>query len=117
MVAAVGNQPANEKAAYKSPKTPAMWVLARSPAPRHEQPGPHGSGIGIVHLFICLVQDGGVSMRGASRVLQVVFACLGIAGKVPHWTTGRLWLQRLGLARLLEAKEQADDWAWLADHS
>jgi hypothetical protein len=68
-------------------------------------------------LFVCLVQEGGVSLRGASRALQVVFTCLGITGKVPHWTTGRLWLQRLGLARLREVKEQADDWAWLADHS
>ena len=60
---------------------------------------------------------GAVSLQGASRVLQVVFTCLGWPGKVPHWTTGRLWLQRLGHARLFEPLEQADDWAWLIDHS
>lgn len=56
-------------------------------------------------------------MRGASRVLAVLSTCLGWPGKIPHWTTGRLWLLRLGHARLTEPLEQADDWAWLADHS
>jgi hypothetical protein len=36
---------------------------------------------------------------------------------VPHWTTGRLWLLRLGMARLTEPKQRARDWAWLIDHS
>jgi hypothetical protein len=56
-------------------------------------------------------------LRGASRVLGVFFACLGLPGKTPHWTTGRLWLQRLGHARLCQPKERARDWAWLTDHS
>lgn len=56
-------------------------------------------------------------MRGASRALGVVFACLGLVGKAPHWTTGRLWLQRLGLARLGQPKQRGRDWAWLTDHS
>lgn len=35
----------------------------------------------------------------------------------PHWTTGRLWLLRLGLYKLTRPKEQAEDWVWLLDHS
>jgi hypothetical protein len=36
---------------------------------------------------------------------------------VPHWTTGRLWLLRLGHARLHQPKQRSRDWAWLTDHS
>ena len=35
----------------------------------------------------------------------------------PDWTTGRLWLLRVGLAKLLYPKQQARDWVWLIDHS
>jgi hypothetical protein len=41
----------------------------------------------------------------------------GLALPVPHWTTGRLWLLRLGHAQLAAPKAPADDWAWLIDHS
>jgi len=36
---------------------------------------------------------------------------------VPAWSTGRLWLLRLGYYKLTRAKEQADDWAWIVDHT
>ena len=70
----------------------------------------------MVAVFVRLVLSG-ISLRGASRALEIVGAALGFAGHVPHWTTGRWWLQRLGLAALLRPKEQADDWVWLLDHS
>lgn len=70
-----------------------------------------------MYLFVCLVLTAGCSLRGASRVLRILFPCLGWVGKVPHWTTGRLWLQRLGHARLIQPKEWARDWVWLIDHS
>jgi len=44
-------------------------------------------------------------------------AALGISLPIPHWTTGRLWLIRLGHALLTMALTKADDWAWLVDHS
>lgn len=59
----------------------------------------------------------GASLRGAARILAVVAETLGEWLPVPHWTTGRLWLLRLGHALLTAAKEKADDWAWLIDHS
>jgi hypothetical protein len=49
--------------------------------------------------------------------MEVVNEVLGLALDVPHWTTGRLWLLRLGHATLTAAKESAGDWAWLIDHS
>jgi hypothetical protein len=50
-------------------------------------------------------------------MLAVFVNALGWSWSVPHWTTGRLWLLRLGHAVLTAAKTKADDWAWLIDHS
>ena len=36
---------------------------------------------------------------------------------VPHFTTVRLWLLRLGYYKLHRPKEQASDWVWIIDHS
>lgn len=59
----------------------------------------------------------GSSLRGAARILALLNEALGWAIAVPHWTTGRLWLLRLGHATLTRVKVPADDWAWLIDHS
>lgn len=56
-------------------------------------------------------------MRAASRVLEMISEMLGRDDKVPHWTTGRRWLQRMGLAMLTMPLVIATDWAWLIDHS
>jgi hypothetical protein len=37
--------------------------------------------------------------------------------RTPTWSTGRLWLLRLGYYKLMRPKEQADDWAWIVDHT
>lgn len=56
-------------------------------------------------------------MRGTSRVLALLADGFGAPFAAPHWTTGRLWLQRFGLAQLDAPKPRADDWAWMIDHS
>jgi hypothetical protein len=58
-----------------------------------------------------------VSLRGVPRALSVIAEALGWPLEIPHWTTGRLWLMRLGHAMLTMPLPQADDWAWLVDHS
>ena len=78
----------------------------------------HGFGAEAISLFVQLVLVAGCSLRGASRVLEVVGEALGLDWpEPPHWTTGRLWLLRLGHAALTAARAAADDWAWLVDHS
>ena len=72
--------------------------------------------MGTQCLFLRLVLQG-VSLRGVPRVLEVVSEALGYALPIPHWTTGRLWLLRLGHALLTTALPKAKDWAWLVDHS
>lgn len=67
-------------------------------------------------LFLRLLLQG-VSLRGVPRVLTIVAEALGWELPIPHWTTGRLWLLRLGHAMLTLALEKAADWAWLVDHS
>lgn len=81
-----------------------------------EPPGRHGYGVGTICLFLRLVLAG-VSLRGASRVLGIMSEACDWSIDIPHWTTGRLWLMRLGHAMLTMPLEQADDWAWLIDHS
>jgi len=77
----------------------------------------HGFGAEPICLFLRLVLVAGVSLRGAPRVLETIGRALGLDLPVPHWTTGRLWLLRLGHATLAAGKARADDWAWLIDHS
>jgi len=72
--------------------------------------------VSVQSLFLRLVLQG-VSLRGVPRVLAVIAEALGWALPIPHWTTGRLWLLRLGHALLTADLEKAEDWAWLIDHS
>lgn len=72
--------------------------------------------VGVVRWFVSFVLDSGASLRCAAGVL----GRLGRATDreiTPHWTTGRLWLLRIGLAALRRPKVIAADWAWMIDHS
>ncbi len=81
-----------------------------------EPSGVHGYAVGAQCLFLRLVLEG-VSLRCVPRVLAIVSAALGMSLPIPHWTTGRLWLLRLGHALLTMELAESDDWAWLVDHS
>jgi hypothetical protein len=70
----------------------------------------------MVHLVVRIVGTG-VALRAVPRVLHQIAAEWGWSGPIPHWTTVRLWMQRLGHAVLTAAKEHAQDWSWLVDHS
>jgi hypothetical protein len=60
---------------------------------------------------------GKTSLRAAGRLFPLLGAMAGQDVGEPDWTTGRLWLLRVGLAKLRYPKEQASDWVWLIDHS
>jgi hypothetical protein len=70
----------------------------------------------VISLFLRLV-EAGTSLRGSSRVLALLAEIFAAPFVAPHWTTGRLWLQRFGLAQLAAPKDVATDWAWMIDHS
>jgi hypothetical protein len=81
-----------------------------------EPPGQHGYGVQTIGLFVRLVLNS-ISLRGTARVLSVMAEGGDLPLDVPDWTTGRLWLLRLGHAQLTMPLPQADDWAWLVDLS
>jgi len=81
-----------------------------------DPPGKHGYGRNTICLFLRLVMNG-VSLRAVPRVLRVIAEALGLPLEIPHWTTGRLWLMRLGHAMLTMPLTKGEDWAWLTDHS
>jgi hypothetical protein len=70
----------------------------------------------VVQRFVSLVIDCGASFRCAASVLEL-FQTRDEHERVPDWSTGRLWLLRIGLAALLGPLVIADDWVWVVDHS
>lgn len=93
-------------------------IAWRREEPFDDRPvGGHGYSPRVVDLFLKLVLVAGVSLRGAARVMEVVSASLGLGLTIPCWTTGRLWLLRLGLSVRRTLLQRGADWAWLIDHS
>ena len=91
--------------------------VTASPAASDVVPYHHAYSLRCITLFLTLVLSAAVSLRGASRVLNV----LGFTGYVtlakPSWFTGRLWLLRLGYYQLTRPKVHATDWVWIIDHT
>jgi hypothetical protein len=70
-----------------------------------------------ITLFLTLVLSAAVSLRGASRVLEVLGLTGHVPGPKPTWFAGRLWLLRLGYYQLTRPKVPATDWVWIIDHT
>ena len=75
----------------------------------------HHYGPTMVALAINLALKSG--LRSAESALQLFHDAYGISDKIPHWTTIRTWVQRIGVAAIDLPLETADDWVWMADHS
>jgi hypothetical protein len=72
----------------------------------------------MVQACVRLVLEGCISLRAASRVLKLVAEQFDLADlRIPHWTTIREWILRMGLDMLRRSLPQAEDWFWLVDHS
>lgn len=56
-------------------------------------------------------------MAGVPKTLAFFFPEQARQGFIPHATTGRMWLLRLGYYKLQAPLEQADDWIFFADHA
>jgi hypothetical protein len=70
----------------------------------------------MVSLFCRFVTEASTSLSAASHVLRMLFPVRDGAQAIPHATTGRQWLLRVGLFKLERPKAVADDWVWLIDH-
>jgi len=73
--------------------------------------------LGVVQRFVSLVIDKGASFRCAAGALDLLNPPTSPEENSPVWSTGRLWLLRVGLAALLGPKLIAEDWVWMLDHS
>lgn len=72
----------------------------------------------MIGLFLNLVLYAPVSLRGASKALELILSSLlGPALAIPSANTGRLWLLRVALFELTRPKEKGDDWVWIVDHT
>jgi hypothetical protein len=80
-------------------------------------PPRHQYSVGHAALFIRLVLSDAASLRCAKRAIETMFRCLQLALATPAWSTGRFWILRLGYYKLTRAKDQADDWVWIVDHT
>ncbi len=58
-----------------------------------------------------------LSMAAAIKNMGFFFPEQGRQGYIPHATSGRMWLLRLGYYRLHEPIEVADDWCYMLDHA
>lgn len=61
--------------------------------------------------------EGGVSIHGSAKCLELFSQANGLNAYVPHWTSIRNWLLRIGLAQLVISVEKAPDWVWKIDCS
>ena len=77
----------------------------------------HSYSVGHVKLFLDLVLSATTGLRSTSRVMTVVKEFFKLPMSVPSWHSGRLWLMRVGYYKLTRAKEIANDWVWIIDHS
>lgn len=69
-----------------------------------------------IKLSISLVLSS-VGLRCSARATGIFCNELGLPVNSQSWYSSRLWLLKLGLFKLTRAKEQADDWLWIMDHS
>ena len=91
--------------------------VPQGPAALAVRPSHQHYSVGHLELFLELVLSAGVSLRGASQTLSVVFAFFQLEAPVPTWQTGRLWLLRVGYYKLTRPKGWAEDWVWVVDHT
>jgi hypothetical protein len=79
----------------------------------------HRYSVGQILRFIQRVLSAAISLRGASQAIDLFRHVLPVPLPLAScsWTTGRVWLLRLGDYKLIRPKEQAHDWVWIVDHS
>jgi hypothetical protein len=77
----------------------------------------HSHSLGLIQLLLRLVLQCAIGFRGAAAALNAVSVLFPTDERGPSPNGGQMWLLRLGLYELSRPKEQADDWAWIVDHT
>ena len=82
--------------------------------PLGEVPGGQQYGAGMIALCVNLARK--IGLRPTEHALHVVFEWLGVQVDIPSYQTMRLWMQRIGLDRVKNAKAMPGG-VWLTDHT
>jgi hypothetical protein len=77
---------------------------------------PRGQQFGAGMITLCVNLASKIGLRSSERSLRVVFDWLGVETEIPRYQTIRLWMQRIGLDRMQNAKKTPGG-AWLTDHT
>lgn len=77
----------------------------------------HLYSLSTIYYFYGAVFSSSLSLLATIRNLCFFFPEQARQGFLPHPTSGRMWLLRLGYFRLHEPLEPADDWCYLLDHA
>jgi hypothetical protein len=72
--------------------------------------------VGTIATFCDLVLVARTSLEAASRILRLIFPGQAERDEIPHSTSGRWWLLRLGYYKLHRPKA-AGEWVWMIDHT
>ena len=77
---------------------------------------PRGQQYGAGMITVCVNLARKIGLRPAEHALHVVFEWLGVEVEIPTYQTICLWMQRLGLDRMKNAKAMPGG-VWLTDHT
>lgn len=98
-------------------QSPVLIVPAGPPIDEHERIPRQSYGLSTVFYFCGAVLACCSSLAAVPKMLAFFFPEQARQGFIPHATTGRMWLLRLGYYKLHAPLEQADDWILFADHA
>lgn len=77
----------------------------------------HKHSLGLIQLYLRVVLSSAVGFRGAAASLEAVALLFPTEEQAPSPNGAQMWVLRLGLYLLSKPKEQAEDWAWIIDHT
>lgn len=107
-----------EPAATLQPATaPALIIPPGPPIDLAEHLPRQSYSLSTIFYFCATILRCSLSMAAAIKHLSFFFPEQARQGYIPHATSGRMWLLRLGYYRLHEPIEAADDWCYLLDHA
>ena len=101
----------------KPAQSPVLIVPSGPPIDQHERIPRQSYSLSTVIYFCGSVLACCSSLAAVPKTLAFFFPEQARQGFIPHATTGRMWLLRLGYYKLHAPLEQADDWILLADHA
>jgi hypothetical protein len=101
----------------KPTQSPVLLIPSGPPINQHEQIPRQSYSLSTVVYFCGAVLRCCSSLNAVPKTLAMFFPEQARQGFIPHATSGRLWLLRLGYYKLHAPLEQADDWILLADHA